>query len=162
MADLAQRYREEDLVDKPASRSTTSGSTSTSISCRSRPRPDRRRWAIVRSPRSIPATSRRCTGRSPSPVIRYSPIGCWPPPATMFSIALKTRAGEDKPWRDPALGNPCAGVERNSEEGRERFFSEAEIAAISDALHEYSGTERNHPIGQESAIAPRIASGSSC
>ena len=56
----------------------------------------------------------------------------------MFSLALQPQAGEDKPWRDASLGNPCQGVSRNQEEGRERFFSEAEIAAISDALNEYS------------------------
>jgi integrase len=38
------------------------------------------------------------------------------------------------------LGNPCRGVERNHEEGRERFFSAQELAAISDALAEYSGS----------------------
>ena len=71
----------------------------------------------------------------------------------MFSLALKTKAGEEKPWRDAALGNPCKGVERNQEEGRERFFSEAEIAAISDALNEYSNQERNHAIARESSVA---------
>jgi integrase len=37
------------------------------------------------------------------------------------------------------MGNPCKGVERNHEEGRERFFSPAELAAISDALAAYPG-----------------------
>src|SRR6185369_9948555 len=36
-------------------------------------------------------------------------------------------------------GNPCKGVARNPEEGRERFFSPKELAAISDALAEYPG-----------------------
>jgi integrase len=53
-----------------------------------------------------------------------------------FSLSLKRLPGEDKPWRDAAAGNPCKGVERNPEEGKERFFSEAEIAALSDALNE--------------------------
>jgi integrase len=53
-----------------------------------------------------------------------------------FSLSLKPLAGENKPWRDAAAGNPCRGVERNPEEGKERFFSEAEIAALSDALNE--------------------------
>ena len=57
----------------------------------------------------------------------------------MFSLALVPRAGETLPWRNAALGNPCKGVERNHEEGRERFFSAAELAAISDALAEYPG-----------------------
>jgi integrase len=53
-----------------------------------------------------------------------------------FALSLKPLAGENKPWRDAAAGNPCKGVERNPEEGKERFFSEAEIAALSDALNE--------------------------
>jgi integrase len=51
-----------------------------------------------------------------------------------FSLALLPRAGEHRPWRDAAMGNPCKGVKRNPEEGKERFFSEAELAALSDAL----------------------------
>ena len=51
-----------------------------------------------------------------------------------FSLASKPRAGEADPWRTAAQGNPCKGVQRNREEARERFFSEAEIAAIADAL----------------------------
>jgi len=57
----------------------------------------------------------------------------------MFSLALVPRAGETLPWRNAVLGNPCRGVERNPEEGRERFFSASELAAISDALTEYQG-----------------------
>jgi integrase len=53
-----------------------------------------------------------------------------------FSLSLKPLAGENKPWRDAAQGNPCKGVERNQEEGKERFLAEAEIAALSDALNE--------------------------
>jgi integrase len=55
----------------------------------------------------------------------------------MFALSLKPMAGEDAPWRDAAQGNPCKGVERNQEEGRERFFSSAELAALSDALAEH-------------------------
>jgi hypothetical protein len=47
---------------------------------------------------------------------------------------LSTRAGENAPWRNALQGNPCKGVAPNHEEGRERFFSQAELAAISDAL----------------------------
>jgi integrase len=57
----------------------------------------------------------------------------------MFSMSLAPRAGETLPWRNAVLGNPCRGVERNHEEGRERFFSQAELAAISDALAGYNG-----------------------
>lgn len=58
----------------------------------------------------------------------------------MFSLALKPMEGEKAPWRDQAQGNPCKGVGRNSEEGHERFFSEAEISALSDALVAYGPT----------------------
>jgi len=51
-----------------------------------------------------------------------------------FSLALLPRAGEDRPWRDAASGNPCKGIKRNLEEEKERFFSDAEVAALSDAL----------------------------
>jgi integrase len=57
----------------------------------------------------------------------------------MFSLSLVPRAGETLPWRNAVLGNPCKGIERNYEEGRERFFSAAELAAITDALAEYPG-----------------------
>ena len=54
-----------------------------------------------------------------------------------FTLSLRPLAGEDKPWRDAAAGNPCKGVARNREEGRSRFFSQAELAAIADALDAY-------------------------
>lgn len=57
----------------------------------------------------------------------------------MFSLALVPRAGETLPWRNAVLGNPCKGIEKNPEEGRERFFSQVELAAITDALAEYPG-----------------------
>lgn len=57
----------------------------------------------------------------------------------MFSLSLVPRPGENLSWRNQAQGNPCKGIERNPEEGRERFFSQAELAAISDALGEYPG-----------------------
>jgi integrase len=57
----------------------------------------------------------------------------------MFSLALVPRTGETLPWRNAVSGNPCKGIERNHEEGRERFFSEAELAAIGDALNDYPG-----------------------
>jgi integrase len=57
----------------------------------------------------------------------------------MFSLSLVPRAKETLPWRNAVLGNPCKGIERNPEEGRERYFSQVELAAISDALAEYPG-----------------------
>jgi len=56
-----------------------------------------------------------------------------------FSLALKSRAGENRPWRDASLGNPCKGIERNPEEPKERFYSQPELAAISEALGSYPG-----------------------
>jgi len=57
----------------------------------------------------------------------------------MFSLSLTSMAGENRPWRDAAMGNPCKGVPRNREEAKERFFGQAELAAISDALAAYPG-----------------------
>jgi integrase len=57
----------------------------------------------------------------------------------MFSLALMPKSGETLPWRDAAQGNPCKGIAHNHEEGRERFFSQTELVAISDALAKYKG-----------------------
>ena len=57
----------------------------------------------------------------------------------MFSLPLVPRAGETLPWRNAVQGNPCKGIKKNQEEGRERFFSQTELAAISDALAKYPG-----------------------
>jgi integrase len=59
----------------------------------------------------------------------------------MFSLALRPRAGEDLPWRNAMQGNPCRGVQRNREEPHERFFSQAELAAIGEALSAYPGDQ---------------------
>lgn len=57
----------------------------------------------------------------------------------MFALSLVPMPGENTPWRSADLGNPCKGIERNHEEARERFFSQAELEAISDALKQYPG-----------------------
>ncbi len=57
----------------------------------------------------------------------------------MFSLSLVPMPGENTPWRNAAQGNPCKGIERNHEEGRERFFSQPELVAITDALAKYPG-----------------------
>jgi integrase len=57
----------------------------------------------------------------------------------MFSMSLVPMPGENTPWRNAAQGNPCKGIERNHEEGRERFFSQGELTKISDALAKYPG-----------------------
>jgi integrase len=68
-----------------------------------------------------------------------------------FALSLIPRASENKPWRDAAMGNPCKGVPRNPEEHREQFFSQAELAAISDTLAEHGKNARGP--GLESAKA---------
>jgi integrase len=68
------------------------------------------------------------TGR---PVLANRVLAC---ASMMFSLSLKPMQGEAKAWRDQALGNPCRGVERNPEDGKERFLSTSELAVVSDAL----------------------------
>jgi integrase len=82
----------------------------------------------------------------------------------MFSLSLKPLAGEDKPWRDAAMGNPCTGIARNREQARERFFSQAELAAISDALAAFGETAdpRSHALAQASADCVRLIMLSGC
>jgi integrase len=58
----------------------------------------------------------------------------------MFSLSLRSRAGENQPWRNQQQGNPCRGIKRNPETAREHFFSPAELARISDALAAYDGS----------------------
>jgi len=62
----------------------------------------------------------------------------------MFSLSLLPMAGENAPWRNAAQGNPRKGVERNREEGKERFFSTAEIAALTDAIEAYGTTSASN------------------
>src|SRR5262245_53172483 len=71
------------------------------------------------------------------PVLANRTVAC---ASGMFSLSLKPMAGEDKPWRDQAQGNPCKGVERNPEQAKERFLSPAEIAAGVEALDAYGRT----------------------
>ena len=65
------------------------------------------------------------------PVLANRTVSC---ASRMFSLALKPMAGENKPWRDQAQGNPCKGIERNPETAKERFLSPAEIAAVVEGL----------------------------
>jgi len=60
----------------------------------------------------------------------------------MFSLALVPRAGETLPWRTAGQGNPCKGIERNREEGRDRFFSQPELTAISGRISKISRRRR--------------------
>ena len=78
--------------------------------------------------------------------------------SSMFSLSLKTRAGEDTRWRNSAQGNPCRGVAKNSEESRERFFSMAELARIADALFLYppEANPKQKKIGKAAADCVRL------
>jgi integrase len=60
----------------------------------------------------------------------------------MFALSLLALPGENRPWRNAEQGNPARGIPRNFEEPRTRFFSQAELAAISDALNEYGKAPR--------------------
>ncbi len=88
--------------------------------------------AMHRHITETPSTSHHSKKRRPVRANRVLAIA-----SKLFSMALIPAAGEDKPWRDAVLGNPCQRVPRNQEEARERFFSAAELAAISDALAKY-------------------------
>jgi integrase len=68
------------------------------------------------------------------PVLANRVVSC---ASKLFSLALKPMQGEVKAWRDPALGNPCRGIEFNREDGRERPLSTAELASVSHALTAY-------------------------
>jgi integrase len=71
------------------------------------------------------------------PVLANRIVSC---ASRMFSLTLKPMAGEDRPWRDQAQGNPCKGIERNPEQAKERFLSPAEIAAVIEGLDAYGRT----------------------
>jgi integrase len=71
------------------------------------------------------------------PVLANRTMAC---ASRMFSLALKPMAGEDRPWRDQAQGNPCKGIERNQEQAKDRFLSPAEIAAVVEGLDAYGRT----------------------
>jgi integrase len=71
------------------------------------------------------------------PVLANRTLSC---ASRMFALALKPMAGEDRPWRDHAQGNPCKGVELNPEQAKERFLSPTEIAAVVEGLDTYGRT----------------------
>jgi integrase len=82
----------------------------------------------------------------------------------MFSLSLRPVAGENASWRNAAQGNPCKGVEKNPEDGRERYYSTTEIAGIADALAEY-GSEAQEPgrtVAKAAADAVRLVMFTGC
>ena len=79
----------------------------------------------------------RAITESGHPVLANRTVSC---ASRMFSLALKPMAGEDRPWRDHAQGNPCKGIERNPEQAKERFLSPGELAAVIEGLDAYGRT----------------------
>jgi integrase len=132
MADLAERYKAEHLPRKSRQSQHDDG---VMIGHTLRHIGADRRVADVHHG-DIVALHRAITD-SGHPVLANRTVSC---ASRMFSLTLKPMAGEDKPWRDQAQGNPCKGVERNPEQPKERFLSQAEIAAVVDALDAYSRT----------------------
>jgi integrase len=129
VADLAERYRLEHLATK-AKRSQANN------------------WAMVKNDLLPDLGARRAADVHQGDMIAlHRKIAASGRPvhanrvlavaSTMFSLSLKPMAGEAKPWRDAAQGNPCRGVERSPEQGRERFFSPDELATIGAALDAY-------------------------
>jgi integrase len=74
----------------------------------------------------------------------------------MFSLSLRSKAGENQPWRNQAQGNPCKGIRRNPETAREHFFSPAELAKISDALAAYDGSAEGNTYKGSAADCIRL------
>jgi integrase len=132
MVELAERYRREHLPRKSEQSQHDDG---VMIGHILRHIGADRRVADVHHG-DIVALHRAITG-SGHPVLANRTVAC---ASRMFSLALKPMAGEDKPWRDQAQGNPCKGIERNPEQAKERFLSPAEIAAVVEGLDAYGRT----------------------
>jgi integrase len=128
VADLAERYRREHLPRKaPSSQKADWAMIEREIL----PVLGERKVADVHFG-DMASLHERITASRPVRANRVLSVA-----SKMFALSLKPMAGENEPWRDAAQGNPCRGIERNPEQGRERFFSSAELAALSDALAEH-------------------------
>jgi integrase len=132
IADLVDRYELEHLARKPEQ---TRHDDSTMIGHIVRHIGADRRVAEVHFG-DIVALHRTLTD-SGRPVLANRTVSC---ASRLFSLSLKPMAGEDRPWRDQALGNPCKGVARNPEQGRERFLSRSELARVVEGLDVYGRT----------------------
>lgn len=131
VADLAKRYREEHLPAKAlASQTTDNGMIDRDVL----PALGRRKVAEIHLG-DIKSLHQRITARG-TPVHANRVLALL---SKMFSLTLVPKEGETEPWRTAVQGNPCAHVKRNDEQGRERYFSEAELARIAGALNEYPG-----------------------
>jgi integrase len=132
VADLAERYKAEYLPRKSAQ---SQHDDSVMVGHILRHVGADRRVANIHHG-DIVALHRAITD-SGHPVLANRTVSC---ASRMFSLSLKPMAGEDKPWRDQAQGNPCKGIERNPEQAKERFLSPAEIAAVVEGLDVYGRT----------------------
>ena len=132
MADLAERYRREHLPRKSQQSQHDDG---VMIGHILRQIGADRRVSDVHHG-DIVALHRAITD-SGHPVLANRTLAC---ASRMFSLSLKPMAGEDRPWRDQAQGNPCKGIERNPEQAKERFLSPAEIATVVEGLDAYGRT----------------------
>jgi integrase len=132
MADLAERYRREHLPRKSEQSQHDDGVMIGHIL---------RQIGVDRQVADVHhgdiAALHRAITDTGHPVLANRTVAC---ASRMFSLALMPMAGEDKPWRDQAQGNPCKGIERNPEEAKERFLSPAEIAAVVEGLDAYGRT----------------------
>jgi site-specific recombinase XerC len=83
----------------------------------------------------IEVMHRKITANAPKPKPRprYG-NQCLNVASGMFSLSLEARCKGEDPWRTLVQGNPCKGVEKNLEPGKERFFSMQERAIIADAM----------------------------
>jgi integrase len=132
LADLAERYKAEHLQHKSEHTRHDDGVMIGHILRNigaDRKVADIHHGDIVALHRAITASGR--------PVLANRTVSC---ASRMFSLALKPMAGEARPWRDQAQGNPCRGIERNPEQPKERFLSPAEIAAVVEGLDAYGRT----------------------
>jgi integrase len=130
--DLAERYEREHLPSKaPQSRKNDMAMINNEIL----PRIGTRKVADIHHG-DTQAIHQEITERGVSVrANRVAAVG-----SKMFALALIPMKGENAAWRNAAQGNPWKGVARNIEEGHERFFSQAEIAALTDALTAYGAT----------------------
>jgi integrase len=129
MADLAERYRLEHLALK--GKQTQNDDTTMAGHILRHIGADRR---VVDVHQGDITALRRAITDTGHPVLANRTVSC---ASRMFSLSLKPMAGEEKPWRDQAQGNPCKGVKRNPEVAKERFLSPAEIAAVVEGLDIY-------------------------
>jgi integrase len=132
MADLAERYRAEHLPRKAKQSQHDDGVMIGHIL--GKLGAERRVGEVHHG--DIVALHRAITDTG-HPVLANRVVSC---ASRMFALSLLPMAGEGKPWRDQAQGNPCKGIQRNPEQAKERFLSPAEIAAVVEGLDAYGRT----------------------